>query len=375
MKKFFATTMLILMFLAVGYAVFYFLILYDANEVTGEQVREKELNTSEYTVFSALTEEEKKVYLRLTAAFDERLFKVDLGNNKINPDSMKRVWTAILSDNPEYFWSDSYEYVMDHSSQLIESLTIISNLSAEEIDVRANEIDTVADNIINTMPEGLDDYGVVKYFHDWIVTNVTYDITAPEHQNIYSVFMGRRSVCAGYSKALQYLLDKKGIFSSYVTGEAVGRGPHAWNIVLMNGEYYYVDATRDDPNFIDDTPVEDNFVLYINFGVTTADIQSTHIIDESMVTYPVLTATKDNYFVRENRVYNLNGIIESSRLMNDLRDAADAGQTYYSVRFTETEMMDQAIGMIESNTILHDYSIRFMRSDEINVMTFFMELK
>lgn len=51
------------------------------------------------------------------------------------------------------------------------------------------------------------------------------------------------------------MLKTMGIFSNYVTGNAVGRGPHAWNLFSnkMDGEYYYVDATWDDPSFDDIT--------------------------------------------------------------------------------------------------------------------------
>ena len=46
-----------------------------------------------------------------------------------------------------------------------------------------------------------------------------YDDAAEDNQNICSVFIGKKSVCAGYSKAMQYLMEKQGLFCTYVTGE------------------------------------------------------------------------------------------------------------------------------------------------------------
>ena len=59
----------------------------------------------------------------------------------------------------------------------------------------------------------------------------------------------RQSVCAGYSKATQYLLEQLGVFCTYVTGKTTEGGNHAWNLVKCNGDYYYVDTTWGDPVF------------------------------------------------------------------------------------------------------------------------------
>ena len=76
-----------------------------------------------------------------------------------------------------------------------------------------------------------------------------YDESAPDNQNIYSIFVNRQSVCAGYSKATQYLLEQLGVFCTYVTGKTTEGGNHAWNLVKCNGDYYYVDTTWGDPVF------------------------------------------------------------------------------------------------------------------------------
>ena len=85
--------------------------------------------------------------------------------------------------------------------------------------------------------------------YDPVVDEVDYDESAPDNQNIYSIFVNRQSVCAGYSKATQYLLEQLGVFRTYVTGKTTEGGNHAWNLVKCNGDYYYVDTTWGDPVF------------------------------------------------------------------------------------------------------------------------------
>ena len=57
-------------------------------------------------------------------------------------------------------------------------------------------------------------------------------------------------MCAGYAKAYQLILNRMGIECGYITGNAVNdmvSGPHAWNYVRLDGNYYQVDVTWDDP--------------------------------------------------------------------------------------------------------------------------------
>ena len=68
------------------------------------------------------------------------------------------------------------------------------------------------------MPAKDTDYQKILYVYEYIVNTVDYDLEAADNQNIYSVFVNRRSVCAGYSKATQYLLERLGVFCTYVTG-------------------------------------------------------------------------------------------------------------------------------------------------------------
>lgn len=88
-----------------------------------------------------------------------------------------------------------------------------------------------------------------KKAHDLICENVVYDpgyedpgIGQNEYnQSAYSAFVEKVTVCAGYSQAMQMLMNRAGIDCGVVTSQA-----HEWNIVKINNTWYYVDCTWDD---------------------------------------------------------------------------------------------------------------------------------
>ena len=78
-------------------------------------------------------------------------------------------------------------------------------------------------------------------------------MNAPMNQSAYSALVNGRTVCAGYARAFQYLMQRLGIPCYYCTGYA--GEDHAWNIIKLGEDYYNVDVTWDDT----DTPTYDYF--------------------------------------------------------------------------------------------------------------------
>lgn len=86
-----------------------------------------------------------------------------------------------------------------------------------------------------------------KEAHDLIAKKVQYDdnyLTNPDnpfHQSAYSVFCDDHSVCAGYTKAFEMLMNGAGIDTI-----AVLSTDHAWNMIRINDSWYHMDCTWDD---------------------------------------------------------------------------------------------------------------------------------
>ncbi len=63
----------------------------------------------------------------------------------------------------------------------------------------------------------------------------------------YGAFVNHNVVCQGYALAFKVLMDRAGIPCCYVKSDAMN---HAWNMVQLDGNWYHVDVTWDDPSYV-----------------------------------------------------------------------------------------------------------------------------
>lgn len=107
-----------------------------------------------------------------------------------------------------------------------------------------------ADEILSGMPEDASEFERAKYIWDRFLAYVSYGQLQGSADNIYGAFCIRKIVCEGYARAYQYLCQRAGIQALYRTGYAYPNDNipvmHAWNILRIDGKYYYCDPTFDD---------------------------------------------------------------------------------------------------------------------------------
>ena len=113
-----------------------------------------------------------------------------------------------------------------------------------------------------------------------------------------SVFLFHQSVCNGYAKATQLLLNRLGVESVVVNGSADGES-HAWNLVKADGAWYYLDTTWGDSDFKDSRYQDANPVNYDYFMVDSATLNQTHVA-QNPVALPECVAKDCNYYIHEN---------------------------------------------------------------------------
>jgi len=108
------------------------------------------------------------------------------------------------------------------------------------------QVDSKIESILKSLKlDNKTDYQKVKAIHDYIIKKTSYDQTLTKH-SAYNALINKSAVCDGYSLAAYRLFTEAGLSTRIVTGTANG-GAHSWNIVKVNGKWYNIDLTWDDP--------------------------------------------------------------------------------------------------------------------------------
>jgi transglutaminase-like putative cysteine protease len=146
------------------------------------------------------------------------------------------------------------------------------------------------------------DYRKEMLIHDWLVNNNRYNTPnteAPESHMAYGALVTGKPVCQSYAEAAMLLCKAAGIPAVYVSGTGTNSdgvaGSHGWNCVQIQGEWYNLDVTWDDPTSTDGK----DYLKYDYFNITDEKLAKDHQWVRSDA--PTCTATAMNY----NRVKEL----------------------------------------------------------------------
>lgn len=182
-----------------------------------------------------------KLYTNIRTGIQQR--KKTLHINSTIPESEVRYTIRwIMRDNPAIFWF-AHQYHYDEANSTIHFQYTFSPERVKTIQHSINDV--IENDFCIEYVKNLSQKEQVAYVYKWLVTYCTYNANSAYNQSIYSVFVRRNSVCTGYAKAAQYLLNLLGIESRLVFGRLHNDkddGRHCWNLVKVSNEYYHFDA-------------------------------------------------------------------------------------------------------------------------------------
>lgn len=226
-----------------------------------------------YPYYAMLDDRGKHIYRQIYANANE-IYPRFTPVEQITSAQLKNVFLAVYNDHPELFWLEtaySCKYLSDGRCVEIE---LEFNRTAQNRDDARAGFEENARQIVSEAQNLPSDYEKEKFVHDKLIERVSYNLSAEMNQSAYSALVNGQTVCAGYARAFQYLLQQLGIPCYYCTGYA-GEA-HAWNIVALDDGYYNVDTTWDDSGG----------GRYDYFNKTDTDYANNHIRQELSIYLP-----------------------------------------------------------------------------------------
>jgi transglutaminase-like putative cysteine protease len=230
-----------------------------------------------YPYYQMLDDKGKHLYRQIYAnalALNKEFAPVE----SVPVSDIKDVVESVYNDHPELFWLNTAFVCKYDKNKICAELGLDFNELAENLSDANKELGNRMNEILTQVQNLGSNYEKEKAVHDILIDEITYNTSADMNQSVYSALVNGETVCAGYARAMQYLMQRLGIPCYYCTGYA-GQN-HAWNIVRLDDGYYNVDVTWDD------TPGGE----YDYFNRTDAEYAGTHVRQSLSVNLPVCEA-------------------------------------------------------------------------------------
>lgn len=207
------------------------------------QEDERELFTGEAEAVSedSLKAAELYCYQQLSM----RAETIDVSEYGIPREKIGKVFSGTLNDHPDlYFVEGGFSYLPDG-----DTVRLIYPRYMDGLD--DNAFQTGLNEALSAVETDMSDLEKAVALHDYLVINCEYDYenylakTIPTNSySAYGVLVERKAVCQGYALTYKLLLNKVGIECYMVTSSSMN---HAWNLIKLDGQFYQVDVTWDDP--------------------------------------------------------------------------------------------------------------------------------
>lgn len=320
-------------------------------------------------VYQTLDDREKVVYDQVYDCITN--FKEKITVSTTDTEVLDKVYKAIMADYGNLYWQDGYKYNIHKSGEKIVYLEFLPNYTMTESKKEhyQRQIDEVVSEWLSSIDDTASDYDKALYVFETLINKVEYNENSNQNQNIISTFLYRSTVCKGYANGAWYLLDKLGIKSTIITGMANGES-HAWNLVQLDGSYYYMDVTWGNSRYLDKGNYAAKRINYAYFAMTSEEIEKNHYADV-FFTVPDCTATQCNYFVHEGLYYTE---YNADDIGAKLKQSYEAGNKTISLMFETEDSFNETLEYFFDENNITRYcsglkSVYYLVDTNTNVLT------
>lgn len=239
--------------------------------------------------YSKLNDKQRKLYKLLFDEINKHTKEIDVSALDVTKADVEKVFYTMDYDNPQLFWLASGCSVAFYGSKVYDVMPMYSKTKSEAQKLLP-QIEKAARKLIGEALEYDTDFERVLYIHDAIINSTKYTLTGGEHiRDVDGPLLKGKALCEGYAKTFAYLCQSIGIETFCVEGYSDDVG-HLWNMVKLDGKWYHVDVTYDDPTGSIQVCEHDYLCI------TEKEILSDGRYIKNPVSIPTATATKYNYY-------------------------------------------------------------------------------
>ena len=166
-----------------------------------------------------------------------------------NGAELSSLFTQVVNENPKLFYVTGGLRYWKNQTIYTRLEFSYSEVTDEQKAAFSAKLGEAASLVTSAMSE--EEKALV--LHDYLAQHCAYAYeeysngtltSGSDEYNAYGALVNGKAVCQGYSEAYQALLQEVGIQSRICSSDAMN---HAWNVVLIDGSWYHVDVTWDDP--------------------------------------------------------------------------------------------------------------------------------
>lgn len=180
----------------------------------------------------------------LVEGWNDLAQEVDVSAFNLNVSNIADTYFNIIYSNPRlYYVKTSLRYSYNsYTGKISKVYPDYTETDIHQIQTMLSEIDKETENIISQVNNNMSDFQKVMTVHDYMVLNYKYDTTYSNYNT--SMMVTKTGVCQAYALIFKLIMDELGIECTYVSSDEMN---HAWNLVKVDGEWYHIDVTWDDP--------------------------------------------------------------------------------------------------------------------------------
>ena len=175
--------------------------------------------------------------------------EINYGTLGLSITQVRSLYLMFTYSNPQYYFLGN-GYLFETYKNTVYPIIYDDFVKGTVRKNKTAKVKTQIDSMTNKIKKGANDVEKARIAHDLTIEKVLYDPGfamgssrpfTPFHQSAYSVFCDDYTVCAGYTKAFEILMNGVGIDTFGITSIT-----HAWNMICLNDSWYCMDLTWDD---------------------------------------------------------------------------------------------------------------------------------